>query len=184
MLAAADAAVVEVPQLGALVLGVPLAEVVAEGEDPLLGPGALLVAARAAEGRVEAVLLDGVEQRHGLQPVARGARAGLLDRLAGVDRVLHVGDDQARAELLHAPVAELERLREVVAGVHVHEREREAARPEGLLGQAQQDDRVLAAREQQDRALELGGDLAHDEHGLRLEGAQVAYLVGHGGGRG
>jgi hypothetical protein len=74
-----DAHVVEVPQLGALALGVPRAEVVAEGEDPLLRAGALLVAARAAEGRVEAVLLDGVEQRDGLQAVARGARARLLD---------------------------------------------------------------------------------------------------------
>ena len=33
--------------LGALVLGVPSAGVVAEGEDPLLGPGTLLVASRA-----------------------------------------------------------------------------------------------------------------------------------------
>src|SRR5919198_1346648 len=48
VLAAADAAVVEVPQLGALVARVPLPEVVAEGEDPLLGPRALLVAAGAA----------------------------------------------------------------------------------------------------------------------------------------
>src|SRR3954449_5959810 len=31
-----DAAVVQVPELGALVLRVPLAELVAEGEDPLL----------------------------------------------------------------------------------------------------------------------------------------------------
>ena len=55
-LALIDAAVVEVPQFGALVLGVPLAEGVAEGVDALLGARFLFVAARAAEGRVEAAL--------------------------------------------------------------------------------------------------------------------------------
>src|SRR3954469_17757769 len=89
VLALADACVVEVPQLRALVLGVPAAEVVAEREDPLLRAGPLLVAPRAAERGVEAVLGDRVEQRHGLQPVARGARPGLLDDAALVDRLLH-----------------------------------------------------------------------------------------------
>ena len=50
-----DAAVKERPELGALILGVPLAGGVAEGEDALLGAGFLFVAARAAEGCVEAV---------------------------------------------------------------------------------------------------------------------------------
>src|SRR4051812_25725336 len=63
VLAAPDAPVVEVPQLGPLPARVPLAEVVAEREDPLLRAGPLLVAARAAERGVEVVLLDGVEQR-------------------------------------------------------------------------------------------------------------------------
>ena len=54
-------------------------------------------------------------------------RPGLLDHPAGVDRLLHRGHDQPRAELGHAPVAELEHLVEVVAGVDVHDREREPA---------------------------------------------------------
>ena len=62
VLAAVDAAVVEAPQLGALHLRVPLAELVAVGVDALLGAGLLLVAAAATEGGGEAVLLDGVEQ--------------------------------------------------------------------------------------------------------------------------
>ena len=44
---------------------------------------------------------------------------------------------------------------------------------ERLLGQPQQHDRVLAAREQQRRALALGGDLAHDVDGLGLEVLEV-----------
>ena len=58
VLALAVAAVVEAPQLGPLVLRVPLAELVAEAEHPLLGPRLLLVAAGAAEHGVEAALLD------------------------------------------------------------------------------------------------------------------------------
>ena len=71
-------------------------------------------------------------------------------------------------------------LREVVPGVHVHDRERERRGPERLLGQAQQHDRVLAAGEQQHGALELGRDLAHHVHGL---GLQLAQLGEGGGGR-
>src|SRR3712207_3546064 len=71
-------AVVDVPQRGRLVLVTPPAEVVAEREDPLLGPRALLVAAGAAERGVELVLLDRVEQRRRLQAVAGRARAPLL----------------------------------------------------------------------------------------------------------
>jgi hypothetical protein len=37
-----------------------------------------------------------------------------------------------------------------------------------------EDDRVLAAREEEDRALTLGGDLAQDVDGLGLEGGEVA----------
>src|SRR5215210_1135848 len=177
VLAAAYAPVVEVPQLRALLARVPLAEVVAEREHALLGAGALLVAAGAAERGVEAVLGDRVEQRGRLQPVARGARAGLLGHAALVDRLLHGRDDRLR----HAPVAELDRLREVVAGVHVHDRERQRRRRERLLGQRQQHDRVLAAAEQHDRLLELGRDLADDVDRLRLQllevGAELAYTA-------
>ena len=179
MLAAADAPVVEVPQLGPLVLRVPLADVVAEGEDALLRARALLVAARAAERGVEAVLGDRVEQRHRLQPVARRVRPGLLDRAALVDRLLHGGDDQPLAELGDAALDEVGDLGELVPGRDLHEREREAAGAERLLGEAQQDDRVLAAAEQQHGPLELGGDLAHDVDRLALERVEVRKLVAH-----
>ena len=98
MLALLVAAVVEVPELGALVLRVPLAEAVAEGEDPLLGPRLLLVAAAAAEDGVEAVLLDPLEQGDGLVAVAAFEFVADLDP-AGVDLVLDRGDDQPQAQL-------------------------------------------------------------------------------------
>ena len=173
VLAAADAAVVERPQLRPLRARLPLAELVAQREDALLGAGLLLVAAGAAEDGVEPVLGDGVQQRRGLQPVARRV-ARLLAHAALVDGLLHGGHDEALAQLRHAAVAELEDLGEVVAGVDVHDREGELGRPEGLLREAQQHDGVLAAGEEQHGPLELGGHLAHDEDGLRLEGVQVA----------
>ena len=95
VLAPADPPVVEAPQLGALPLRLPLAELVAKGQDPLLRTRALLVAAGAAEGGVEIVRGDRVEQGDCLQPVARGARPGLIDDAPLLDRVLHRGDDQA-----------------------------------------------------------------------------------------
>ena len=52
-------------------------------------------------------------------------------------------------------------------------REGEAAGAEGLLGQAQQDDRVLAAREEEHGALELRRDLAQDVDRLGLERVEV-----------
>ena len=55
VLTAADLAVVEVPELGALVAGVPLTEGVAKRENPLLGPRLVLVAPCAADAGVEAV---------------------------------------------------------------------------------------------------------------------------------
>src|SRR5436190_17658804 len=61
VLALPHARVVNVPELRPLRARVPLPEVVAEAEDALLRAGALLVAPRAADRGVEAVLLDRVE---------------------------------------------------------------------------------------------------------------------------
>ena len=119
------------------------------------------------------MLLDRVEQRRGLQLVAAGEPAGLLDDPARVDRVLHRGDDEPDTELGDPPVAEVDGLGEVVPGVDVHDGERDLRRPERLLGQPQHDDRVLAAGEQQHRPLELGGDLAEDVDGLGFEQVEL-----------
>ncbi len=76
--------VVDAPQFRALGLRVPLAELVAEREDALLRTRLFFVAARAADHRGIAVLLDGFKQRHRLRRVARirladaGARCRFL----------------------------------------------------------------------------------------------------------
>ena len=96
VLALVVAAVVQVPQLGPLGLRIPLAELVAEAEHPLLGAGLLLVAPGTAERGVELVLPDRAQQRDRLHRVAR--RDG-LDHAAGVDVVLHLGDHQSHPGL-------------------------------------------------------------------------------------
>jgi hypothetical protein len=154
------------------VLRVPLAELVAEREDPLLRPGLLLVPPRAADAGVEAVLGDGVEERHRLVPVPRLERVR-EHHLAGADRVLDGPDDEPLAELRRAAIPEGDHLGVVVAGVHVQEREGEAGRPERLLGEPEQADRVLAPGEQEHRVRALSGDLAEDVDRLRFEPVEV-----------
>ena len=77
-------------------------------------------------------------------------------------------------------VPELEHLGEVAAGVDVHDREGHRGRPEGLLGQVQHDDGVLAAREEQHGALELRRHLTEDVDRLGLERAEVRQAVAPG----
>ncbi len=175
VLALVDAPVVEAPQLGALVLGVPLPELVAVGVDALLGAGLLLVAASATEGGREALLLERVEQGADLQPVAAGLP--VVDDHAVLDGLLDAGDDQAQPESVDPRVAAGEDLGEVVAGVDLEHGEGDLGGVERLLGEPQHDDGVLAAGEHQHRLLELGGDLAEDVDGLRFQLVQLAHLV-------
>src|SRR6478672_592586 len=162
----------EVPQLGALVLRVPLTELVAEADDALLGARLLLVAPAAAEEAVEPVLGDRVEQRHRLERVP-GA-VGTLTQPSVVDVVLHARDDEAQTETLDRLVAVVDHLGEVVAGVDVQHREGDRRRPERLRRQVQHDDGVLATAEEQRGTLELAGHLADDEDRLRLEHVELA----------
>ncbi len=68
------------------------------------------------------------------------------------------------------PVAELDDLVEVVAGVDVHHRERQRAGQNAFSARCSITIESLPPREQQDRPLELGGDLADDVDRLGLEG--------------
>ena len=183
VLAALVTAVVEPPQLRPLVLRVPLTELVAVAEHALLGPRSLLVATGPAEDGVEAVLGDRVEQRDGLQRVAAGTRTGVFDDPSGVDRILHRRDDELDSELLHGAIAELDQLGEVVTGVDVHDRERDAGRRERPDREVEHDHRVLAAGEQQHRSLELGRDLADDRDRLVFEMGGRGERCGHPSGQ-
>ena len=103
--------------------------------------------------------------------------AGVLD-LALVDRVLHLGDDESRADARDGGVAELDDLGEVLSGVDVHDRKGQLLGREGLDREVQQHRGVLAAGEEQDRAFALRDDLSEDENGVGLQQVEV---VGGGG---
>ena len=172
------AAVEQVPELGPLVLGVPLPEGVAVAEEALLRPRLLLVAAPAAEGRVHLELAQRVQQRDRLQGVAAGVRARSPPRTRPASmESCTVRTSSSQPEPLRQPVAELDGLREVVPRVDVQQREGKSARPERLARQVHHHDRVLAAGEEQHGALELRRDLAHHVDGLALELGEVAAAV-------
>src|SRR6185437_13930874 len=115
-----------------LVLGIPLAELVAEAEDALLRTRLLLVAAGPAEDGVVPALGDGAQQGRRLQAVARGPRCAVLDRAPGVDVVLDLGHHQPYPGGLGVAVPELEDLLEVAAGVDVQHRKGHGRGPERL----------------------------------------------------
>jgi len=176
------AAVEEVPKFRALVFRVPLAEIVAVGEEALFGTGFFLVAAATAEAGVVLVGLDGVEQGDGLQFVARGVGAFFFDHATGIDGILDGSDDEGGADEFHEFIAVGHGFVEVVAGVDVDEREGHACGPEGLASEPGHDDRVFATGEEQGRVLELSGGLAKDEDGFGFELVEMAEMVvGHGG---
>ena len=168
-----DAAVQEVPELGALALGIPLALGAAQREHPLLGARLLFVAARAAESGVEPSSRQAVEQRLRFEQRAAALRAEGERLRAGVERFLVGVHDQAGADLRRVPVAEGDHLPELVAGVDVQQRKRDRAGIESLLRQAQQHRRVLADRVEHHRPLEFGDHFAQDVDALGFERAQV-----------
>src|SRR6185436_14814240 len=100
----------QVPELGPLMLGVPLTFGIPEREDALLGTRALLVAPRAAEGGVEVSRLERVEQRLGFQKTTAALCAD-QERLGAVGNRLVVGvNDQAGADFAGVPVPEINHL--------------------------------------------------------------------------
>jgi hypothetical protein len=140
------------------------------------GARLFLVAPCAADAGIEAELGDRIEQGHRLVLVARFV-GGAQHDAAARDRFVDRAHDQPLAQFGNAPVAEFDDLGKIVSGVHVQQREREARRAEGLDGQVQQHDRVLAAGKKQRRVRALAGHLAQDVDGLGLEPVQVGQRV-------
>ena len=147
-------------------------------EEALLGAGLLLVAAAAAEGGVEAVLA-----RCASSSVPSAAGCGWPLAVCSTTTPSSMeswtdGDHEADAELGRPRRSRNSSISGKLCPVSTWmQRERDLRRAEGLLRQAQHDDRVLAAREQQDGLLELGGDLTDDVDRLGLELVQLAQLV-------
>ena len=156
-----DAAVVQVPQLGPLVLRDPTGRTRrgTRRRAPWRGPSPRRGAPRRTRRRTDAARW---------RRAAPGLRAGCAEpsgssgsTTAALDRVLHRRDDQLHAQLVDAMVAEVEHLGKLwpVSTCSSGNGTRPARTPSR---QVQHHERVLAAGEQQRRSLELGGHLADD----------------------
>ena len=182
-----DASVVDVPELGALVLWVPLAGLIAEGVDALLGARLLLVAACAAEGGIEAIVTQTVEQGLGLEQTAAALGVERDGVGSSGDGALVAPHQQLGAHLAGHLVAEGNHFAEFEAGIHVQKRKGDGPGKECLLGQAKHDGGVFADGVKHHRPLELAGYFAKNMDALGLEHAQVADARrrerGIGGGR-
>ena len=176
MFAGIHAGVVEIPDFRALVLGIPLPEPVTEAEEAFLGAGFFLVAPSAADTAVKTKFLNRPQQHRRLQAIPADL-PGRHVRQSFLDGVLDGADDQLRAELLRAPVAEFDQLRKLVARLNVEERHRQVARAERFFREAQEADGILAAGKEQRRALKFPGDFTHDVNRLGFQILQMIQMI-------
>src|SRR5688572_12859125 len=99
----------DMPQLGPLILRIPLAERVAVTEKALLCPGLFLVTSPSAGGSLELQFRDSFQQGHRLERIAARVETGLLLATPLIDRVLHVTHNQTAPHRGHHLVAEVQR---------------------------------------------------------------------------
>jgi hypothetical protein len=166
--------IVEVPEFGALALRVPAMAGRTEGEDPLLGAAFLLVAARAAESHVEAVMVERRLQRLGLHDVGIGA--AVVEGVDPAGQPIPIDPFvQLETELLHPPVPEGDHLAELPGGIDMEQREGRFARCEGLHRQMQHDGAVLSDGIEHHGRLGLGRDFPHDVDAFGFEPLQMRH---------
>ncbi len=172
-LAFVDAAVVEVPEFGPLILGVPLAEGVAEASRR--APWRAISLRRGARRRMP---------RRSRPRAGASSRARVFSRPqhfwvprrngigAVVDGLLLVWTISLAPISAQKLVAELDHFLELVGGVDVQQGKRNRAGVEGLLRQAHHHRRVLADGIEHHRPLEFGGHFTDDVNALGFQGAQ------------
>ena len=163
----------KIPQLRPLILGIPLPEVIPVGEKTLLGACLLLITSATTQCRIEAILLDRIQQRRDLQAVPRRIRSFFFLNFTLVDRPLNRAHDKASPQLLHKSIPILESLREVMTGIDVHQREGQPGGPESLTGKVGHDDRVLSSREQERGIFKLARRFPQHEDGFRFKLVEV-----------
>ena len=180
-LAGAQPAVEQPPHLRPLLARVPAVARGAEREHALLGARGLLVAARAAEGRVETVLIERLLQGLRLHDVGVGRRR-VADRVDAARQTLPVRmHDEVEAQRGGGAVAEGDHVAELPRRVDVQHREGRPLGKERLARQVQEDGGVLADRIEQHRLAELRRRLAEDVDALGLEQIEVGDRRVHAG---
>ena len=172
--AAALAAIIDAPWLGALALRIPQMIGAAKGEHTFLGTRCLLVAAGAAECGIEAIMIERLPQRLRLHHVGMQFRSAGY-RIDAASEALFVDmHDQIEAELAGAGIAKRDHLAELPGGVDVQQRKRRLRRVERLERQMQQDRRILADRIEHHWIFRLGHRLANDVDALGFQLFEMA----------
>jgi len=165
------------PQLRALRLGLPLTKTIAVAEDALFGARFFFVATSAADQRVKAELLDGLQQRDRLVHVAALAGVGQAHR-AALHRIFDAAHDELGTQLAGTLVAKVGHFGEVVTGVDHQQRVRQLPGAKGFFGALEHDQGVLAARKQQGGSFKRGRHFAQDEDGFLFQRVEVAVAQG------
>ena len=176
-LALVDARIVDVPQLRTLVLRIPLVELVAEGEDALLGTALLFIAAGTAESGIEAVFVEGLEQGLRLHEVGVYFRAVGEGSHAGFERLLVALHNELPPVFVGVPVAEGKHLLEFPFRVDVHQGEGWPAGCKGFLCQPHHHAGILADAVKHHGIFKLRRHFADDVYGLCFELLQVAQTI-------
>jgi hypothetical protein len=134
----------------------------------LLGPALVLVAAGAAEGRVEAVQVERLAEAFRLPHV--GMKAAMVERIDSAPLRLRVAvDEQLHARFPGDPVAKRVHVAKLPGRVDMEEREGRRRGEEGLAGEVEHHRAVLAHGIEHHRPLGLRDDFAQDVDALRLE---------------
>ena len=144
--------------------------------DALLGARLLFVPAGAAEGRIEAVVIQRLPERlslHDVRVQRRPVHEGVDAHLEPFAIDVH---QEIQPETRRRFVAERDHVAELPRGVDVKKREWRPGREERLERQVQHHRAVLADRVEHDGPLALGDDLAHDVDALRFEPLKMCEL--------
>ena len=148
-------------------------------EEAFFGTALLLVAACAADGSIELVLVDSVEEGNGLELVTAGIVAGLFLDATLVNALLDAADNEVGTQLLYQVVTIVDGLLKVVTGIYVDQRERYLSREECLVGKMRDYNGVLAAGKEYARTLKLRRNLTEDINGLRLQFFKMCDVMIH-----
>ena len=147
----------------------------AEGEDALLGAALFLVAARAAEGDVEAVEVERLLQPLGLPHI--GVERTMVER---VDPAFFgfgiLIDDELHAALARHAVAQFVHRLEFPRRVDMKQRERRRRRIKSLAREMEHHRAVLAHAVQHHGLGRVGHHFAHDMDTLGLEPVEMGQF--------
>ena len=133
----------------------------AERENTLLRAALFLVAAGAAEGRIETIMVERLLEPFGLPHV--GMQRAMVERVdAAFLGFGIVPDEQFHTGVFGALFAQLVHFLEFPGCIDMQQREGRRRGIERLLGQVQHHGAVLTYRIEHHRLGRFGGDFAHD----------------------